>query len=91
MVVLIVAMVLIARIVSRGGRQGRQHLARINDGTTERLQDEIRQLKDRLAVLERIATDGNTSLERQIEALRDRRDHAPPAPRSREVFGQERE
>jgi hypothetical protein len=91
MVVLIVAIVMIAKLVSRsmgdtgGGRKrDRDRPARINDGESERLREEVRTLKERLAVLERIATDGNNTLERQIEALRDppraelpRRDRAP--------------
>eukprot|EP01035_Chromulina_nebulosa_P033828 gene33828-45306_t len=41
----------------------------------ERLRDELKSLKERLAVLERLATDNNTSsahLDREIEKLRDR-------------------
>lgn len=40
-----------------------------------RLHEELRQMKDRLAVLERLATDANDSgarLDREIERLRDR-------------------
>lgn len=40
-----------------------------------RLRDELKSLKERLAVLERLATDSNTSsahLDREIEKLRDR-------------------
>ena len=36
-----------------------------------RLRDEVKQLKERLHVLERIATDKENSLSRQIEELRD--------------------
>jgi 1,6-anhydro-N-acetylmuramate kinase len=39
---------------------------------TERLRDEVRQLKERLAVIERITVERENSLERQIESLRDR-------------------
>ena len=41
---------------------------------TDALQAEIRALKDRIAVLERIATDNNraVNLDREIEQLRDR-------------------
>ena len=39
---------------------------------TERMRDEIKVLKDRIAVLERIATDRNHSLEQEFERLRDR-------------------
>lgn len=45
----------------------------IRDPDTERLRDEIRNLKQRVAVLERIATDKTNRLESEIEALRDER------------------
>lgn len=46
----------------------------ISNGETERLQDEVRTLKDRIQVLERIATENNSAndLNRQIEELRNR-------------------
>jgi len=34
--------------------------------------EEVRELKDRVAVLERIATDSSTNLAHEIEKLRDR-------------------
>ncbi len=37
-----------------------------------RLRDEVKELKERLHVLERIATDKESSLGRQIDELRDR-------------------
>jgi hypothetical protein len=37
-----------------------------------RLRDEVKQLRDRISVLERITVEKENSLERQIEALRDR-------------------
>ena len=37
-----------------------------------RLRDEVKQLKERLAVIERITVEKENSLERQIDALRDR-------------------
>ncbi|MBN8843647.1 MAG: hypothetical protein J0H88_10400 [Sphingomonadales bacterium] len=45
-----------------------------NDAETKALQAEIRALKDRIQVLERIATDNNraVSLDQEIESLRDR-------------------
>lgn len=47
---------------------------RRDDGEADRLKSEVRQLKDRIAVLERIVTDGDNNrsvaLEREIEALR---------------------
>ncbi len=38
----------------------------------DRLRDEVRTLKERIAVLERIATDRTSSLDHEIEQLRDR-------------------
>ncbi|WP_390902683.1 hypothetical protein [Sphingomonas oryzagri] len=55
-----------------------------DDAENQRLREEVRALKDRIAVLERIATDSSTSLDREIEALRDRPyDRASPEPRDR--------
>jgi hypothetical protein len=83
MIVVIVGMVLAARIYrdkfglvrpSRRNRYGdmpRQSLAS-DDTESQRLREEVRALKDRIAVLERIATDSSTHLDREIEALRDR-------------------
>jgi len=76
MVVLIVAMVVIGKIVSRGltyDTRRQQRLSRVNNGEEDRLREEVRALKERLSVLERIATDPSRSLEAEIEALRDRR------------------
>ena len=39
---------------------------------TARLREEVKQLKERLAVIERITVEKENSLERQIEELRDR-------------------
>jgi uncharacterized protein YlxW (UPF0749 family) len=39
---------------------------------SDRLRDEVKQLKERLAVLERITIEKENSLERQIESLRER-------------------
>lgn len=46
----------------------------LNNADTQQMQDEIRALKDRIQVLERIATDNNSThdLNRQIEELRRR-------------------
>jgi hypothetical protein len=46
----------------------------IGNNDTQAMQDEIRALKDRIQVLERIATDNNSAndLNRQIEELRGR-------------------
>ncbi len=45
---------------------------RIHDADSDRLREEVRTLKERVAVLERIATDKSNRLESEIEALRDR-------------------
>ena len=42
------------------------------DPDAARLREEIKTLKDRVAVLERIATDSSNRLDQEIEALRDR-------------------
>ena len=75
MVVLIVAMVMIAGIVKarygiRRDRRGREYGV-ADEAETARLQGEVKQLKERIAVLERITVEKENSLERQIEQLRD--------------------
>lgn len=45
---------------------------RLADPDAARLREEVKTLKDRVAVLERIATDKTNRLESEIEALRDR-------------------
>lgn len=77
MVVLIVAIVMIASIIKpRHGSRHRHHDAGlqpgIENGENSRLRDEVKQLKERLAVLERIAIEKENSLEREIEKLRDK-------------------
>ena len=43
-----------------------------DEGQAQQMREEIRALKDRIQVLERIATDKESLLEREIEQLRDR-------------------
>lgn len=43
-----------------------------DDAETQRLKEEVRALKDRLQVLERITVEKESSLNREIEQLRDR-------------------
>jgi uncharacterized protein YlxW (UPF0749 family) len=73
MVVLIVAIVMIASVFrakyGRSSKRDSDPQARVEN---ERLRDEVTQLKERLHVLERIATEKENSLARQIEELRDR-------------------
>ena len=76
MVVMIVLIVSIASIfrARHGHRRGRNDagLPARDDAETARLRDEVRQLKERISVLERITVEKENSLERQIEQLRDR-------------------
>ncbi|WP_310466986.1 hypothetical protein [Sphingomonas sp.] len=74
MVAIIVVAVMIASVL----RAKYSHRRRLRDidpveqAETLRLKDEVKQLKERLHVLERIATDKENSLAREIEELRDR-------------------
>lgn len=57
---------------SRGRRGGRDEIASTDDSAeTHRLKEEVRALKERLHVLERIAVDREDTLSRQIDSLRD--------------------
>ena len=81
--VLIVAMVMFASVIRaifgashyqrRRLRQGRDEaLPARDDGETTRLREEVKMLKERLAVIERITVEKENSLAREIEQLRDR-------------------
>jgi len=76
MVIMIVLIVMIASVfrARHGGDKSskRQGLAGHDDAETQRLREEVKQLKERLQVLERITVEKENSLEREIEALRDR-------------------
>jgi uncharacterized protein YlxW (UPF0749 family) len=81
MIVLIVAMVMAASVIRsifgvrhrRDRDSGREALMPAQESAeTQRLRDEVKQLKDRLAVIERITVEKENSLEREIERLRDR-------------------
>lgn len=78
MIVAIVAIVSFTRLQRARLSNGRQPGEA--DPDAARLHSEVRQLKDRIAVLERIVTDGDRTrglaLEREIEALRDAREGA---------------
>ena len=80
MVIAIVAIVTIGGIIRARMGVGRDYKGSefsLRDDTTtaenQRLREDIRGLKDRIAVLERVITDTNTSstLDREIEKLRD--------------------
>jgi uncharacterized protein YlxW (UPF0749 family) len=77
MVVLIVAIVMTASILRARygyGRHGRGQplMPQQENAENLRLREEVKELKERLKVLERIAVEKENSLERQIEELRDR-------------------
>ena len=75
MAVLIVMIVMVASIIRsafglrRGGR--RERVPAQDNAETIRLREEVKSLKDRLAVIERITVEKENSLEREIEKLRD--------------------
>lgn len=76
-IVLIVSVANVLRARYRGeGRRGRRDREQ-DVAETETLRAEIRQLKDRIQVIETIVTDGDRNrglaLEREIERLRDHR------------------
>ena len=79
MVIGIVLIVTIGSIVRakygvRRDHKGGEYFVAQDNGETKALQAEIRALKERIQVLERIATDHNraASLDEEIEKLRDR-------------------
>ncbi|MBX9796369.1 hypothetical protein [Sphingomonas sp.] len=75
MVVMIVLIVTVARVL-RARYEASSGRPQVTDSReTVMLRDEVRTLKERVAVLEKLATDDNTlsaKLNREIEALRDR-------------------
>ena len=76
MIIVIVAIVATASVIKGGLRLARPldlpGPLRGNDPENARLRDEVRDLKERIHVLERITTDNENSLAKQIEELRDR-------------------
>jgi len=70
--VVVVGSVLRAAFAGRNSRRDRDALAPRDDAETARLRDEVKQLKERLQVIERITVEKENSLEREIESLRDR-------------------
>ena len=78
MVVWIVALVMIAGIFkARYGASHKKRRGEVEDESragsaeTERLREEVKALKERLQVIERITVEKENSLEREIERLRD--------------------
>jgi hypothetical protein len=80
MVVLIVFIVMIGNVLRAKyghGRIGRRHrgedsISAEEHAETLRLREEVKALKDRIHVLERIAVEKEDTLSRQIDELRDR-------------------
>jgi hypothetical protein len=85
MVVAIILIVTIGKVISNRQKakygiiededmMGNKTQRRIGNADTMAMQSEIRELKERIQVLERIATENSsaTDVSRQIEALRDR-------------------
>ena len=74
MVVCIVLIVAIAKVLNARHRAHGSLSAPVESADTLRLRDEIRQMKERIQVLERVITDNHKSvdLDREIERLRDR-------------------
>lgn len=75
MIVLIVAIACAAGILKSryaAARPSEPEDEGTRDPDAARLRDEVRTLKDRIAVLERIATDRTAGLDHEIERLRDR-------------------
>ncbi len=75
MVVMIVLIVTIGKVLApRVRARAYQQDNTLQIAAMTETRDEIRQLKDRIAVLERVVTDnhGSIDLDREIERLRDR-------------------
>jgi uncharacterized protein YlxW (UPF0749 family) len=76
MVAIIVVAVMVASVLRakyghrRHGRSG--EMSAEEKAETLRLRDEVKQLKERINVLERITVEKENTLSRQIEELRDR-------------------
>jgi uncharacterized protein (DUF342 family) len=73
----VIAIVVITGIFSllrhRMGVRPRWQQPAVEDSAeTQRLRDEVKQLKDRIQVLERITVEKENSLAKEIESLRDR-------------------
>ena len=76
MVAIIVVAVMIASVLrakySYRHRDGGEEVSAEERAETLRLREEVKQLKERLHVLERITVEKENTLSRQIEELRDR-------------------
>lgn len=71
-IIIIVLIGAVVRVLQ--GRQQAHSARRVDDPDLDISRDEVRQLKERIQVLERVITDnhGSDDLDREIERLRDR-------------------
>jgi hypothetical protein len=74
MVIAIVGIVTLGKVVSSRNRARNVGPSEAEQAELLRTQGEVRELKERIAVLERVVTDnhGSLGLDREIERLRDR-------------------
>lgn len=74
MVVLIVLIAVVGGIIKNKHSAGRRRWGEPDGVENAQLRDEVKQLKERIHVLERVITDNRSSidLDREIERLRDR-------------------
>ena len=74
MVVCIVLIVAVAKVLRQRYRTQGPQIASTESVDTLRLRDEVKQMKERIQVLERVITDNHKSvdLDNEIERLRDR-------------------
>jgi hypothetical protein len=71
MVAIIVIAVMIGGVLRARYHSAGTKVSVANDPEAIRMREEIKTLRDRVAVLERIATDKEIGLEREIDRLRD--------------------
>ena len=72
MIVLIVTVVMVASILRARYKAVAVQREQMPDPEAVRMREEMKMLRDRIAVLERIATDRGNLLDHEIEQLRDR-------------------
>lgn len=72
MVAFIVLVVMVAGVLKARYSYRHREVTPRDDAEAIRMREEIKMLRDRLAVLERITIEKENSLEREIEQLRDR-------------------
>lgn len=71
MIALVVFVVMVAMVMKAKYQSKDAKVSLTEDPEAIRMREEIKTLRDRVAVLERIATDKEIGLEREIDRLRD--------------------